>query len=236
MAHCVACWSLVTVTVFLVGHAAVAQTDNPAPAQPPISQPTVAGSTLQPVQWSAAAKFRMDCARDVQRLCHGVQPGEGRLIQCLLSNRGQLSPACMSRVAAARPAAGVAQPSYRSADLADAKADRQPSAGPPTGQAATRSAMRASCGSDVQRLCAGVPRENGGVIKCLNSHRMELSPTCDAFFKDMLARRAAQKSAPSNNIPPAPKTMPPAAASPAAAATPPAADTPAEAGAPAIPQ
>jgi len=31
---------------------------------------------------------------------------------------------------------------------------------------------------------------------------MELSPTCDAFFKEMLARRATQESAPSNNVAP----------------------------------
>ena len=105
MAHRVARWSLVTVTVFLVGPAAVAQTDNPASGSRPFPNRPFQG---QPVQWSAAAKFRMDCAQDVKRLCHGVQPGAGRLIQCLLSNRGQLSPACMSRVAAARPAPGVA--------------------------------------------------------------------------------------------------------------------------------
>jgi hypothetical protein len=53
----------------------------------------------------------------------------------------------------------------------------------------TEVALRASCGPDLQRLCAGFSRENGGVIKCLNSHRMELSSICVAYFN-------AQKGAP----------------------------------------
>jgi hypothetical protein len=53
-------------------------------------------------------------------------------------------------------------------------------------------ALRASCGPDVQRLCRGISIENGDAIKCLSSHRMELSPTCDAYFKEMPVHRAAQ--------------------------------------------
>jgi hypothetical protein len=53
-------------------------------------------------------------------------------------------------------------------------------------------ALRASCGPDVQRLCRGISIENGDVIKCLSSHRMELSPTCDLYFKEILVHRAAQ--------------------------------------------
>jgi hypothetical protein len=171
MTHGIARWSLVTVILLLVGPAALAQTG-----------PT----TTQPVPWRQAALFRMDCGQDVRRFCYGVQPGDGRLIQCLSSHRSQLSPACVSRVAAARPGLRVApaSPNTQSPDL--------PSANPLTGHA---SGLRASCGPDVQKLCAGAQRENGGVVKCLSSHHVELSPTCDAFFKEMLIRRAAQKGA-----------------------------------------
>jgi hypothetical protein len=57
-------------------------------------------------------------------------------------------------------------------------------------------ALRASCGLDVQKLCGRTLRENGSVIKCLSSHRVELSPTCDAYFNQMPGHRAAQRSAP----------------------------------------
>jgi hypothetical protein len=68
------------------------------------------------------------------------------------------------------------------------------SASPPVGHAVTDVALRASCGPDVQRLCGGISRENGGVIKCLNSHRVELSPICEAYFN-------AQKGVPKATSP-----------------------------------
>jgi len=64
----------------------------------------------------------------------------------------------------------------------------------PVGHDVIEAALRASCGPDVQRLCAGFSRENGGVIKCLNSHRMELSSICVAYFN-------AQKGAPKATSP-----------------------------------
>jgi hypothetical protein len=197
MAHGLARWSFVTVNLllfgnlFLFGPGAFAQTDQPLPGQPPVSQRT----TTQPIQWVGAARFRMDCGQDVQRFCHGVQPGEGRLIQCLSSHRGQLSPACISRLAAARtPVRPPVSHDTQSAGL--------PSTSPPTVHAGTDSALRASCGPDMQRLCAGVSRQNGGVIKCLSSQRMELSPTCDVFLSENPMRRDAQKGAPKTTPPP----------------------------------
>jgi hypothetical protein len=53
-------------------------------------------------------------------------------------------------------------------------------------------ALRASCGPDVQKLCRGISIENGDAIKCLSSHRMELSRTCDLYFNEMPMHRAAQ--------------------------------------------
>jgi hypothetical protein len=70
------------------------------------------------------------------------------------------------------------------------------SASLPAGHDVIDGALRASCGPDVQKLCGGIFRENGSVIKCLSSHRMELSPTCDAYFNQMPVHRAAQKGAP----------------------------------------
>jgi hypothetical protein len=73
------------------------------------------------------------------------------------------------------------------------------SASPPVGHDVIDGALRASCGPDVQKLCGGIFRENGSVIKCLSSHRMELSLTCDAYFKGMPVHRGAQKGAPITN-------------------------------------
>jgi hypothetical protein len=43
------------------------------------------------------------CHNDVQRFCEDVAPGDGRLAQCLKQRESELSTACKSEVAKARP-------------------------------------------------------------------------------------------------------------------------------------
>ena len=64
------------------------------------------------------------------------------------------------------------------------------------------SALRASCGPDAQRLCAGARRESE-VLKCLDSQRMELSTTCSLYFQNLGARPSVQENA-LNKKPPSP--------------------------------
>ncbi len=42
------------------------------------------------------------CADDAAKLCKGVQPGEGRIVQCLREHKDQLSPACKENIAKAK--------------------------------------------------------------------------------------------------------------------------------------
>ena len=42
------------------------------------------------------------CTGDAQRLCGNVQPGGGRIAQCLRSHWGQVSPGCSEAVRASR--------------------------------------------------------------------------------------------------------------------------------------
>lgn len=42
------------------------------------------------------------CADDAARLCKGMQPGGGRIANCLREHRDELSPACKERMAAAK--------------------------------------------------------------------------------------------------------------------------------------
>lgn len=230
MGNCIARCSVVTAVFFLVVPAARAQTDytelppaqpampppsqghyppprQPPSAQSPTDQPSIPGTAMPPRPWGQAAGFQMDCARDVQRLCYGVQPGGGRLVRCLLSHGGKLSPACISRVGTLRPAFGPS-PSPQNAQGAG-----RASLG---GQAVTASSLRASCGPDMKKLCAGVGKANSDIVKCLSSRPMELSPTCVAFFKETPAPRAASKSAP-GIVPAVPKTVPAGSSAPAAA-------------------
>src|SRR5262249_16959431 len=57
-----------------------------------------------------------------------------------------------------------------------------------------RAKMRAACVSDVQRLCSGVERGNGGLRECLRSHSAELSSDCLAARASLRSLRAAAKA------------------------------------------
>lgn len=43
-----------------------------------------------------AQELRQACQADMKKLCDGVQPGGGRLIQCLRSKQGEATPACQA--------------------------------------------------------------------------------------------------------------------------------------------
>jgi hypothetical protein len=216
----IAHWSLVTIMLFAVFDA-LAQTNNPAPGT------------------GGRGKFRAACGEDVQRFCVGVQPGEGRLVQCLSSHTGELSPACGNIIAAAgrgggkfradcgedlqrfcvgmQPGGGrlvqclsshsnelsaacgnmiAARQAREGASNSSPQSPVTPSAAPATiGNATMGSILRASCGPDVQRLCAEARRESE-VLKCLDSKRMELSTTCSMYFQKLGPRPTAQRNAP----------------------------------------
>jgi hypothetical protein len=194
---------------------------------------------MQPTQPGMAPRgadatgMRTACAFDFQRLCRGVQPGGGRVVQCLLANRDALSPACGAALAALRPGGGMAaMPPPDALGPAPQRAGGPPPPGngppPPPGSAppspGNRAAFQASCGPDAKLFCAGVPRENQGIVKCLSSHGMELSVTCKAFFQEMRPERGAQRNLPNSSPPP--PTAPPGVTPPSTKDAPPAAGAP----------
>jgi hypothetical protein len=146
----------------------------------------------------SGGQFRAACGEDVQRFCGGVQPGGGRLVECLSSHTTELSPACGNRIAATQVRGGISNPGARTPTT-------QPDA-PVTGAAKIGTILRASCGPDVQKLCAGARRE-GEVLKCLDSQRMELSTTCSLYFQRLGAQPIARENAPNKKRPsPSPTT------------------------------
>jgi hypothetical protein len=156
----IARWSLVITMLFAVS-AAVAQTGSLAPGA------------------GGGGKFRAACGQDVQQFCVGVQPGGGRVVQCLSSHTHEVSAACRNMVAAIHARRVTPNPS--------AQSPAAQSAAPVTvgNPPAMGNILRASCGPDVQRLCAGAPRESD-VLKCLDSQRMELSTTCSSYIASLI--------------------------------------------------
>jgi hypothetical protein len=148
------------------------------------------------------AKLRTACDQDLQHFCTGVQPGGGRLIQCLSSHTTELSPPCGNMIAAMQARRGASNPSAENVAA-------QRSAPVTVGNSPARigSILRASCGPDVQRLCARA-RSEGEVLKCLDSQRMQLSATCSLYFQGLAARPTARENAPNKKRPSPPPTTP----------------------------
>ena len=46
------------------------------------------------VRWKEADGYRLACAEDVKRVCQTVEPGEGRILQCLQEHEQDLSESC----------------------------------------------------------------------------------------------------------------------------------------------
>lgn len=64
-----------------------------APAAAPAAAPAVI--VLRPLRpREELFVLRSACGGDVRSICGGVQPGGGRIVQCLATNAGSLSPAC----------------------------------------------------------------------------------------------------------------------------------------------
>jgi hypothetical protein len=72
-----------------------------APAAPSAAPPVIALRPMRPRE--VLFVMRSACGADVRTLCAGVDPGGGRILQCLVSNGASLSPDCravLSRFAA----------------------------------------------------------------------------------------------------------------------------------------
>ena len=123
--------------------------------------------------------FRAACGQDVQRFCVGVQPGGRRLVQCLSSHTREVSAACGNMIAAIHARRGTPNSSVQSPAALPAA---PVTVGKPP--ATMGSILRASCGPDAQRLCAGA-RTESVVLKCLDSQRMELSTICSSYFQKL---------------------------------------------------
>ena len=61
-------------------------------------------------QMMMSGPVKQACAGDVKTLCPGVEPGGGRLMQCLHQNSEKVSPKCKSALAEAKAARGGAKP------------------------------------------------------------------------------------------------------------------------------
>ena len=140
--------------------------------------------------------IRSSCRSDYQAHCASIPPGGAASLQCLQKNMASLSPGCQSAVQAVEPpaapkaeAAPAAAPKEESAaapktELVPAAAATPAEAAAPATAAAKRpssaqvAAIRSSCRSDYQRVCAGVPTGGSAALQCLEKNKTKVSSSC----------------------------------------------------------
>ena len=94
------------------------------------------------------------CKEDMKLLCPEVEPGSGRIIDCLREQQSRLSPTCSARLASNAAVAKKVVAEFGRA-----------------------------CRADVDRLCPAIEPGEGRVIGCLSQHQVDLSPSCAAEMK-----------------------------------------------------
>lgn len=78
----------------------------PAQDAPAASAPSPSGGAAPEERGRGGRGGRKACAEDVKRLCAGIKPGEGRIVQCLKEHAQDLSSTCaqtMQQRGARRP-------------------------------------------------------------------------------------------------------------------------------------
>ena len=92
------------------------------------------------------------CKADFERLCKGVQPGDGRIMKCMMDNKSRVSPACASAM--------------------DQKRQEEQAVGQDF----------AACKQDYERFCKGVQPGGGRIMQCMVDNQSRVSAPCAAVL------------------------------------------------------
>lgn len=93
------------------------------------------------------------CKEDKERLCKGVEPGEGRQMKCMKEHEAELSEKCKAM-------SGKMKEKHEAMKAMKDKAE--------------------ACKADKERFCKDVQPGEGRLIECLKAHEAELSEGCRA--------------------------------------------------------
>jgi hypothetical protein len=174
--------------------------------------------------------IRSQCRSDYIAHCSSVPPGGEASLQCLQKNMASLSAGCQGAVRAveppAAPKAEAAPPKAESAAEPKAEPNTEPKAEPETAKPAAETAapaaapkaaagtsakkpseaqvaaIRSSCRSDYQKVCAGVPTGGQAALQCLEKNKAKVSASC----QQAVSAASGGTAAPANGGAPAAAT------------------------------
>lgn len=120
------------------------------------------------------------CAADAERLCAGIEPGGGRVRDCMRDKASEASAECQAHIARGEE------------------------------RHAKMEAFRTTCGPELERVCGvSLPEPGAGpgghgkgkgkgahqeVKACVDAHAAELSPACQAMIEEQKAEHAQRKA------------------------------------------
>ncbi len=109
---------------------------------------------------NASAAVKNPCSEDIEKFCKDVKPGPRAILNCLEEHENELTDACREYEVK------MEGPRVERKELV-----RQ------------RMKFRQACKADVIKFCKDVEPVPGGIEKCLNEHKKELSTPCSESIK-----------------------------------------------------
>lgn len=99
----------------------------------------------------AGAEGTGPCKADKERLCKDVEPGEGRILECVKAHEAELSEKCKAM-------SGRMKEKLEKMRAMKGKAE--------------------ACKADKEKFCKDVQPGEGRIVECLKAHEAELSEGC----------------------------------------------------------
>lgn len=109
---------------------------------------------------SAYAADKNPCSDDIAKFCSNVKFGTPAMIGCLESHESQLSSECKAYEEKMEGRRGERMEMNK-----------------------VWANFKQTCSKDVARFCNKVDPKQGGVVKCLKGHTMQISPACKETIK-----------------------------------------------------
>ena len=111
----------------------------------------------------ASAADKTACSEDVAKFCQNIKPGMFALMDCLEKNENKLTSACKEYEAM----------------LLGTKVERSE-------KVREKRKFRQDCRNDMAKFCNDVNPMEGGMLKCLNDHKKEISISCSESLKEIM--------------------------------------------------